>query len=595
MAETSEQRWTGARSPSAIRRLSALSAGLVGAETEADIRAVVLAHGAAIEGSHAVGLYLIDDRRQELVLTVGTADDETLGRFARIPFDADLPVCEAARTGRPVVVATPSDFARYGDGLATQMVVARTAGLLCQPLPPAGAPVGVLAVAFSDVRPLTAEDLDVAEAVAAQLSVAIRGARLRRVEDELRAVLTAETMERLSRSLDLEDQLDALAGVLVPRLADWFALSIRTPDGPRAHAHHNDPARRALAEELFGRYGMYRLTESGDPGGVDVRDAVLLPELSDGLLARYARDDDHLETLRSLGLRSAMIVPLLARGRVLGVLALITSESGRIYDEDDLRLAREVAARASLAVDNTLLLARHRQISVELQHSLLPSGPLGSDRLEVAARYLPGVRDLEVGGDWYDSFPLEDGRWILVVGDVVGRGLEAAAAMGQLRNAVRALADGEPTPVALLGRLDRFAATGAASVFSTIAVVELSADGDRIRTARAGHPPPLLLHPDGRVTVVGDGARPPLAVRGVKEPAPVLPTPFADGDILLLYTDGLVERRGESIDGGIRRLAAMASALAEVHSLDVLVDRLVGGMLGGAVDDDVCVLVARHR
>jgi serine phosphatase RsbU (regulator of sigma subunit) len=149
--------------------------------------------------------------------------------------------------------------------------------------------------------------------------------------------------------------------------------------------------------------------------------------------------------------------------------------------------------------------------------------------------------------------------------------------------------------VALLGRLDRFAATGAASVFSTIAVVELSADGDRIRTARAGHPPPLLLHPDGRVTVVGDGARPPLAVRGVKEPAPVLPTPFADGDILLLYTDGLVERRGESIDGGIRRLAAMASALAEVHSLDVLVDRLVGGMLGGAVDDDVCVLVARHR
>jgi serine phosphatase RsbU (regulator of sigma subunit) len=419
------------------------------------------------------------------------------------------------------------------------------------------------------------------------------GDRLRRALE--RSVIVAETMERLSRSLDLEDQLEALADVLVPRLADWFALTIVTQDGLRAHAHHHDPARRALAEELFGRYGMHRLGDPGERAELELTDAVLLPVLSDTLLARYARDEAHLTTLRELGLRSAMVVPLITRGRVIGVLALITSESDRTYGDDDLQVAREVAARASLAVDNALLLARHRQIAVELQHSLLPTGPLGSDRLEVAARYLPAVRDLEVGGDWYDSFPLDDGRWLLVVGDVVGRGLEAAAAMGQLRNALRALAGGEPGPVPLLGRLDRFAATGAASAFATVAVVEIAPGGDRLRTARAGHPPPLLLHPDGRVTVLGDGARPPLAVTGVRDPAPALPTSFDPGDVLLLYTDGLVERRGESIDCGIRRLAATASARIPVHSLDALVDQLLGDMLCGAVDDDVCVLVARHR
>jgi serine/threonine-protein kinase RsbW len=256
-----------------------------------------------------------------------------------------------------------------------------------------------------------------------------------------------------------------------------------------------------------------------------------------------------------------------------------------------LDLAREIAARAAIALDNALLYEREREVSHSLQLGLLGGALPEFDGVVVAAAYRPGTAALEVGGDWYDAFRLPSGALGLVVGDVVGHGLEAAVAMGQLRGALSALAQ-TGAPSRILEQLDAFVETVPEAATATIAYVELDPASGRIQYACAGHPPPLVVSPDGHTRFLWDGRSAPLGstLGDVREQATDV---LEDGETLVLYTDGLVERRRESFDHGLERLATAS----RTYSPDApsLADELCEALLDGhSQDDDVCVLTV-HR
>jgi serine/threonine-protein kinase RsbW len=249
--------------------------------------------------------------------------------------------------------------------------------------------------------------------------------------------------------------------------------------------------------------------------------------------------------------------------------------------------AREIAARAALALDNALLYERERDVSHTLQLGLLGGALPSFEHVVIASAYRPGSASLEVGGDWYDAFPLENGALALVVGDVVGHGLEAAVAMGQLRGAVSALAQSS-TPALLLSRLDAFVETVPSAATATLAYVELDPATGAVRYACAGHPPPLVVSPDGRTRFLWDGRSAPLGSILGQERAGAEDR-LGEGETLVLYTDGLVERRTAGIDEGLERLAEVARRrpAGDPRLADEICDALVGGE---SQEDDVCVL-----
>jgi phosphoserine phosphatase RsbU/P len=254
--------------------------------------------------------------------------------------------------------------------------------------------------------------------------------------------------------------------------------------------------------------------------------------------------------------------------------------------ERELRLARERAEQ---------LQRQMADVAHVLQRSLLQGVPLDDRRVRVGAYYHPAVETLEVGGDWHDAFPLADDRVGLVVGDVVGRGIEAAAAMGQLRSATRALAGaGLGGPGHVLAALDRFATGLPLAHFVTLAYAELDLAGGVIRYACAGHPPPALVAADGSATLLWEGRRIPLGVAPSSDPTIEGSATLTPGEQLLLYTDGLVERRGETLDDGLARLVEQlrdARADEPQETIDRLVEaQALAAAATGQHPDDICAL-----
>ena len=286
------------------------------------------------------------------------------------------------------------------------------------------------------------------------------------------------------------------------------------------------------------------------------------------------------------------LVPLVARGRVLGRASFTRAAGSPPYGDADRALADELAARAALALDNVRLYDEARATAVELQRSLLPANRPRITGVEMAHRYLPGSRETEVGGDWFDVLPLSCGRVAFVIGDVMGRGLRAAAAMGQLRTAVRTLAVLDLMPDELLAQLDHLAMGIAQVQLATCVYAVFDPVTRELCFATAGHPPPLLRDPDGTAQFLPSPSGAPLGVGGV--PFEAAPASVQDGARLLLYTDGLIESRGADLDDGLAALAA--AFVAGPAALDPLCDHVLD-VLGRADghDDDVAMLVAELR
>ena len=410
----------------------------------------------------------------------------------------------------------------------------------------------------------------------------------------------AEASRILSASLDYETTLANVARLAVPGVADWCSVEVVEDDGslkPVAVAH-TDPAKVKWADELRERYppdprddgGVYEVLRTGE--------SQLYPEIPPELLAQGAQDAEHLALLQEVGLRSVTVVPLIARGRTLGAISFVTTEeSGRVYDEDDLRLAEELAGRCALAVDNARLYRERAHIARTLQESLLPPELPQPPGIEIAARFQAAGEGYDVGGDFYDVFDTGASRWAAVIGDVCGKGPEAAAVTALARYTLRATAMTEHVPSRILSTLNEAMLRQRTDRrFSTVLYACLDErDGRRfLRFASGGHPLPLVLRAGGAATEVGE----PGTLLGIV-PDPDLTdeeVELSPGDAVVLYTDGVTDAGAPETMREPHELAAMVHG-AEDRSADEIAGRVLEAALsardGTQPRDDIAILVIK--
>ncbi|MCG7205291.1 SpoIIE family protein phosphatase [Streptomyces arenae] len=419
-----------------------------------------------------------------------------------------------------------------------------------------------------------------------------------------RLAVIADASARIGTTLDLERTARELAAVAVPELADVASVDLldavvegrRSTLGPaepavlRALAVRAEPETDAAgAAETPGtvtRYAPDRLIT----GCVRTGEAVVVPRVAAEDLARIARSPEAAELLARAGVHSYLAVPLIARGEVLGALDLRRTRTPAPFDDDDLLLARELAARAAVQIDNARWYQNARTTALTLQRSLLPTHPRVTTGLEVASRYQPAGATVEVGGDWFDVIPLEGGRTALVVGDVMGSGINAAATMGRLRTATTTLASLGLDPAVLLEHLDK-TTSGLDHSIATCVYAVHDPRLRQVRIANAGHLPPARIRPGRPPELLDLPTGVPLGVGGVSFATTTVE--FGPGDELVLYTDGLVETRSHSLDERLDELLALLDAPA--GPLEETCDRLLRELHHPDNHDDVALLIARAQ
>ncbi|MEW2251056.1 SpoIIE family protein phosphatase [Streptomyces sp. NPDC058733] len=419
-----------------------------------------------------------------------------------------------------------------------------------------------------------------------------------------RLALIADASARIGTTLELDRTAHELADVAVPELADVAAVDLldavvegrRSSLGPaeaaviRALAVQAQDSPQALAAAdppgQIARYAPDRLVTEC----VRTAQPVMVPHVRPEDLPRIARSAEAAELLAADGVHSYLAVPLIARGEVLGALDLKRTRNPLPFGRDDLLLARELAARAAVQIDNARWYQNARNTALTLQRSLLPSHPRLTGGLEVASRYQPAGATTEVGGDWFDVIPLDDGKTALVVGDVMGSGINAAATMGRLRTATNTLASLDLDPARLLEHLDKITSGLDQSIATCVYAVHDPRLGQcRIANAghlpparvRTGHPPELLDLPTGA----------PLGVGGVAFSTTTVE--LCPGDQLVFYTDGLVETRRHSLDERLDMLLTLLDG--PERPLEEVCDLLLRTLHHPDNHDDVALLIARAR
>ncbi|WP_146615435.1 SpoIIE family protein phosphatase [Nonomuraea aridisoli] len=436
-----------------------------------------------------------------------------------------------------------------------------------------------------------------------------------------RLALLREASLRIGSTLDVRKTAQELADLAVPVLADFVAVDLGEAVLPDTEPLQR-PATTQTGIPVFRRAGVASVHE-GTPESVFALDEAVFVSPSSPYSKVLASGEPHFEArldtspgtwldedparaavIRTTGMHSLLVVPIKAHGDILGVTVFYRHVNLVPFGRDDLVLAEELVARAALRLDNARQYTRERNAALALQRNLLPRRLTGGGAVDVASRYLPSDLYEGVGGDWFDTIPMPDGRIVLVVGDVTGHGIYAAASMGRMRTAVRMLTYEGLPPHELLAHLDRH-------------VVRLAEDEDEDECdsptdcmgatclyvlydpatrscvmAAAGHPPPALLHPSGEVSFPSLPSGTPIGVGlGSFES---LELKLDRGTVLALYTDGLIETRGSDLEAGMRRLGA---ALARApQPLDDLCASLIDSIVGDTpAEDDIALLVARTR
>ncbi|MDQ4049669.1 MAG: SpoIIE family protein phosphatase, partial [Actinomycetota bacterium] len=408
---------------------------------------------------------------------------------------------------------------------------------------------------------------------------------------EMAQRLLADAGDVLASSLDYGQTLQRVAEMAVPELADWCGVSM--PDGHglirQVAVAHVDPAKIALAQQLSERYPQ----RDDDPTGAAavIRDGrpLVFNEIPDQLIVEMARDAEHLELIRGLGLHAGMVVPMKTGRGMVGALTLVTAESGRTFSEGDVELAEELARRAAIAVENARLYTERSHIARTLQRGLLPPRLPDMPGWASATLYRAAGQENWVGGDFYDAFPVEGG-WMVVVGDVAGHGPEAAALTGQARYTLRTTAMLTGSPIAALDQLNReLVTTDPGMALCTAACVllrEVEGEG-RAQVVCAGHPLPLVVRKGG-VEAIGRFG-PMLGAWGDKTWTPV-DVAIDPGDTLVLYTDGVVDAEGADDRFGEQRLEAVLAGARDADEVVGRIDRALSDFEVGDQADDTAVL-----
>jgi PAS domain S-box-containing protein len=411
-----------------------------------------------------------------------------------------------------------------------------------------------------------------------------------------RLALMAEATSTLSATLDLSELCDRLAALCVPLLADWVFLTMVDEHGTvRGTAARHRDGRESELHDLAVLHAMSLPTESPSRRSLTRAEPVLVEHVTDEWIARVLPTPGTADLFRRLGGSSVLTVPLVARRRMLGAMAMVTG-ADRAFSSEDLDLARDLSRRAALAMDNVRLYQQEHTVAETLQRSLLPDLP-AIPGITAAAHYLSASTAADVGGDFYDLLSLPDGAVAVAVGDVVGHDLTAAAAMGHLRGLLRACMwdAADPDPGAVLGRLDRLVQGLRVAQMATIVYVRAirpTVPGEpwRLELGNAGHPPMLLRDPDGSVREL-DGVTGLLVGVDADSHRETVVEEVPPGTTLIAYTDGLIERAGQDLDQGIAALAARLAA-APVGALPA---ELCRHAVGPAPDrrDDVAVIAVR--
>ncbi|UPZ27339.1 SpoIIE family protein phosphatase [Streptomyces sp. LRE541] len=429
-----------------------------------------------------------------------------------------------------------------------------------------------------------------------------------------RLQLVNEASIRIGSTLDVTRTAQELADVCVPALADFVSVDLVDPPD-----RGGEPYSGPVSAPVTLRRAAHRSVNPGDPesvvkrGEVDTYPAgspqadclvagrpIVAADAATTLAKWLAWDPVRADRVKEHGIHSTMSVPVQARGATLGVAVFTRFRRPDPFTADDVLLAEEVTARAAVCIDNARRFSRERETAIALQRSLLPRSLPRTAAVEAASRYLPAAR-AGVGGDWFDVIPLSGMRVAMVVGDVVGHGLQASATMGRLRTAVRTLADIDLAPDELLTHLDDLvvrlsAEAGSEGTTGEVGATCLYAVYDpvtrRCTFARAGHPPPVMLPPGGPPEEIDVPSGPPLGLGGL--PFESAELRLAEGTVLALYTDGLIESRDRDLD---ESRALLSRALARTSgSLDETCHDILQSLLPPTgASDDVALLLARTK
>ncbi len=619
VVDVTDAREQAARRMAAVQRSAAMAvvaADLANAAALADLAEIALRGArvlgasssalAAFDSAGALRLHFARGLADTVAATAAEADVALPPEGVVVELDDELPTQYTARHGERLLLtdldAAVARFPRMAE-LGPALGVRALAAL---PLRVEGRLLGSFVVIWDTEHVFAADDVELLDALTAQIAQSV--SRLRSEAERATAVaamaaanqrlqLLADAGRMLSSGLDIADQLDRLAELVVPALADWCWIVVTEEQGRMQEVAwaHRDPARRddvgdyvhAMVPGMSDEHAARVVTRTGRP--------LVVPELDDEHIARILPDPGVRETLLRLAPRSALVVPLVARGRVIGAMGTANGADRGPHAPAEIETAVEVGRRAGLALQTARLHEQQRDLADALQRSMLTAPPR-TDGCEIVVRYVPASAGVEIGGDWYDAFVDPDGAVVLAIGDVVGHDRHAAAAMGQLRGLLRGVgyADGG-SPAEVLTRLDRAAAGLALGTMATAVLARLdrrTGEEAVLRWSNAGHPPPVLVEPGGGVRLL----EAPTAdlLLGVAPDRPrtdhdcVLPA----GSTVLLYTDGLVERRDRHLDAGT---AALTAALGEYGGLPLeeLCDRVLERLFLPGAEDDVALLAFR--
>lgn len=447
------------------------------------------------------------------------------------------------------------------------------------------------------------------------LNVSFANISERRSREIQRAVALTEAEKanaRLSFLTQLSTQLagirnasevyDRVTRAIVPAMADWSTIVV--PVGEelvRVAAIHREPTLDGLAKRLVGAYP-HRF-DGPSPGVVVYRSGqpLRLARLAQQIVADLdgsSSSTAYGRTLLILGDGPGLILPIMSRGErgeVVGVLTLVRAE-GEPFNDADIAVMEEVTARIAAALEQAKRVQTQRETASALQAAALPKALPTFAHLELAAGYRAATEGSQVGGDWYDAFALQSGRLALVVGDAAGHGLEAAAVMAQMRNALRAHMFASPSPCEALSSLSRLLAAHQPDAFATIICVVIDPVGGEVTWASAGHPAPILVRGDGTSGYLRGQPAPPIGwvdaaeeYRGVEHHLTL-----ESNDRLILFTDGLVEKRGVNLDIGLTHLMILAEQTRATGAAGAC-ETILGNILSASHEDDVCLLVADFK
>jgi serine phosphatase RsbU (regulator of sigma subunit)/anti-sigma regulatory factor (Ser/Thr protein kinase) len=580
--------------------LQQVTAELTAAADITDIARTVVRNATEVLGAHSAHVYLVVDDELRSVASGGLYDQRVEQQYTRFPVSEALPAGAALLSGETVVVRDRAELLRRFPLLAGTF--RSELSLLTAPLTIGEHRLGVLSVTYAGAARVEEHSqrtllTTLADVTAQALERAMAADAARQATDRLQFLAEASVV--LSSTLDYRGVLEAVARVVVPRLADWCSVQLLEDDGQLRSVTiaHVDPAKVRWARRLNEDYPTDMSSPTGAPNVLRTGVSEMYPDVTQEAVEAAAVDEEHLRLIREIGMSSVLMVPLTGRSGTFGVVTMIAAESGRRYDDGDRTLAEDLARRAALAVENAHAfreqsgrLASVTRVAEAAQHAILATPPASIGPVALGARYVSAAAEALVGGDLYEVVR-RPGAVRLLIGDVRGKGLEAVrtatVVLGEFRSAAADLDDLVHVAEQVDRRLRDYLGV---EDFVTALLAEIGDDGT-FSIACCGHPPPLLVRAGAVETVdvvptlpLGLGATPLLTTGRLQV-----------GDRLLLYTDGILEARDPQ-----QRFVELAGLVAPLAhgGLEEALDGVLGALrqaVGGRLGDDLALLVAEYR